>query len=85
VKLLTIEQRRFAVELHLGGEHTQAAIAELLGTTQGNISKVLAAARRRDAKIPTRRRTSDSDSRPLTIFAASQLGSRREPLNMDSL
>jgi transcriptional regulator len=78
---LAPELCRSIVELYRGGA-TQSAIAGALRTAQSNVSRVLSRARRKDRAIP--RRAVEAESR-LRIFAASQLGSRRFPLNLDYL
>jgi DNA-binding MarR family transcriptional regulator len=84
MNVLSVEQRQFIVRLYRDEQRTQTEIAELLGVTQSNVSKVLAQARRRDPQIPKRRRAARSPivRRP-RIFAASQFGSSRQPLDLD--
>jgi transcriptional regulator len=74
---ITDTQRESIITLHQHGIHTQGEIAYLVGTTQGNVSKVLTQARRCDPAIRNcgRGRT--------RIIPASQLGTRRVPLNLD--
>lgn len=79
---LSAEQRQFIVDLYRDGAHTQTMIAELIGTTQSNVSKVLAQARRHDPQIPGRRAARGRLPRR-KAFAASQLGSFAEPANLD--
>ena len=85
--LTTVAQRKFIIDLYRGG-HTQTAIADIVGTTQGNVSKVLSKARKRDPLIPARRRTQprgEGRVRPRRTYSASQLGSCDEPMNLDAL
>jgi DNA-directed RNA polymerase specialized sigma24 family protein len=84
MKLLNAEQRRFVICLYRDGQ-TQTAIAQLVGTTQGNISRFLARARRRDASIPIRRGATNRGAAELQVFASSQIGSSKEPFNLDNL
>jgi hypothetical protein len=83
---ITDTQREFIIILYRRGRHTQAAIADLAGTTQGNVSKVLSRARRTDPSIPGRC-AADAPHSPHRrwTFAASQLGATAVPLNLDGV
>jgi predicted transcriptional regulator len=83
--LLSAEVRQFIVDLYVNGKRTQAAIAELAGTTQSNVSKILAKARRCDSSIPACRRLPRGRAEKALVFQVSQLGSARCPLDMDML
>jgi len=83
--VLSADQRRFILDLYLEGRQTQAEIAELTGTTQSNVSKIVARARLRDPAIPMRQRNARPTSAKEKVFAASQIGSSFLPLNMDFL
>jgi DNA-binding MarR family transcriptional regulator len=75
MNVLSTEQRRFVIQLYSRGEHTQASLADLVGTTQSNISKMLSRARRRDPSIPKRHPRLELAARGPRIFAASQVAS----------
>jgi hypothetical protein len=61
----------------------QVTIALQLGTAQSNVSRVLARARKETPAIP--KRYVEAEVSRVRIFAASQLGPRRFPLNLDYL
>ncbi|MGA2232322.1 MAG: hypothetical protein ABSH22_15600 [Tepidisphaeraceae bacterium] len=83
--MTTVAQRKFIIDLYHEG-HTQTAIANVVGTTQGNVSKVLSRARKRDPLIPARRRTQPlGEAQRARTYAASQLGSCVQPMNLDAL
>jgi predicted transcriptional regulator len=79
---LATELRRSIIKLYRNGS-SQKSIASLLHTAQSNVSRVLSRARRMSPAIPQRYIVAE-DSR-LRIFAASQLGTRKQPLNLDYL
>jgi transposase-like protein len=92
MSVLSAEVRKYIVAVYREGGRTQATIAEMVGTTQSNVSKVLAKWRRRDPSI--RRRFAAANPKPAVTsgadrrqfcFAASQLGSPVEPLNLDKV
>jgi len=84
MKVLTDEQRRLVVALYRDGEHSQSSIAEMVGTTQGCVSKLLAAVRRSEPAIPRRRK--EKRLRVVcSTMAFSQIGSARMPLDLDTL
>lgn len=85
MRVLSFEQHQFIAQLYLGGTYTQSRIAEMVGTSQGNVSKVVARIRERSHVVTDRRLKAahaDDDEAP-RIFIASQLGSLKEPLNLD--
>jgi predicted transcriptional regulator len=79
---LAPELCRSIIELYRDGA-SQTTIASLLRTAQSNVSRVLSKARRQTPGISRRR--ADADDSRLRIFAASQLGSRCKPVNLDYL
>jgi|GEM_PF-6001930 len=85
MNILATEQRQFIISLYSDGEHSQAAIAELAGTTQSNVSKILAAARKRGAPLPIRMANPRRIPREQLTLVASQLGSAAVPLDLDFL
>ena len=67
------------IELHRSGL-TQKAIASRLKTAQSNVSRVLSRARR-GGNVSGLRATGTK----IRMYLASQLGTRRHPLNLDLL
>jgi hypothetical protein len=84
MKTLDPTQRRFIVDMYRDG-HTQASIASMVGSTQGNISQLLAYARRCDPSVPIRPKGNRKGESRRPVFASSQLGSSKEPFNLDHL
>jgi DNA-binding XRE family transcriptional regulator len=84
--ILSTEQRRFVISLWIDGGHTQVEIANLVGLTQGSISKILKRARRYNPNIPIRLGSAKKilSPKPL-VFTASQLGPMLEPTDLDLL
>jgi transposase-like protein len=84
IRIISEDVRQFIVSLYRQGGHTQGMIAQLAGTTQSNVSKILSQARREGLQLPRRNSTVGNDKRPPTS-AVSQLGPAGFPLNMDYL
>jgi DNA-binding transcriptional regulator LsrR (DeoR family) len=84
MKVLTAHQRQSIVSLFIDDRLTQIEIAGRMGTSQSNVCKVLARNRRlgsADSDMPSTYQT----RRKRRTYAASQLGSKREPMNLDWL
>lgn len=83
MQIVSDEVRQFIVRLYRQGAHTQAMIAEIAGTTQSNVSKVLAKCRRNGIVLPRRNRV--TRERKLLTISASQIVSGGRSLNLDYL
>ena len=84
MRIVTDEVRQFIVSLYRSGAHTQSMIAEIAGTTQSNVSKILEQERRQGGQLPLRNAVGKRAKRRQTL-SASQIGSARSPLNLDYL
>jgi len=80
MRILNQQQRDSITALCRAGCFTQSEMAEMSGTTQSNVSKILKQARRSDPEIPRRRSRKNRRK-----FNVSQMGSRREPMDLDLL
>ncbi|HUB27923.1 MAG TPA: hypothetical protein VL992_21035, partial [Tepidisphaeraceae bacterium] len=54
MRIVSDDVRQFIVSLYQSGAHTQRMIAEIVGTTQSNISKIISKARRDGMLLPKR-------------------------------
>jgi predicted transcriptional regulator len=85
MNLVSEEMRKFIIDLYREGNRSQKLVAELVGTTQGNVSKVLAKARGENEVIPRRCVTARRWSDRRRVYAASQVGSLMQPLDLDEI
>jgi DNA-binding MarR family transcriptional regulator len=84
MRITSGDLRQWIVSLYQSGEHTQQMIAEVVGTTQSNVSKLLAKARREGIFLPTRNAATDRQKRTPTVMA-SQAGPAGSAMNLDYL
>jgi DNA-binding transcriptional regulator LsrR (DeoR family) len=84
MRIKSDDLRKWIVSLYQSGEHTQQMIAEIVVTSQSNVSKILAKARNEGAILPTRNVAGDREKRT-PMFSASQVGPAGSALNLDYL
>lgn len=84
MRIVSDDVRQFIVSLYQSGAHTQRMIAEIVGTTQSNISKIISKARRDGMLLPKRNVAIESHESCRTL-QASQIAPNGSALILDYL